>query len=82
MALQISIQYHNHPVVYEVTAQEEDVYHLRRSDVCTLAEYIPKKFFIRRKGKIWISDVEDYRELVDCLIAELQSIQVPHHLRA
>jgi hypothetical protein len=75
MALQISIQYHNRPVTYDVTIQEEEVYHLRlnKNQEKKKGDYVPEKFFIRRKGKIWISDLENYNELVDTLTKEIWS---------
>jgi hypothetical protein len=83
MALQILIQYRNYPVTYEVTLQEEDIYHLRLSEGNYHEEYIPQKFFIRRKGKIWISDLEDYRELVNAMVAEIENFQTTYNrLRA
>lgn len=84
MALRILIQYQEQPVTYEVTQQEEDVYHLRLSDDCCdpSGPYIPQKFYIRRKGKIWISDLEDYRELVGCLTAEIESFHFNNSIRA
>jgi hypothetical protein len=73
MALQISIRHHGQNVTYNVTIQEEQVYTLCRKSKQTndSGEYIPEKLLIRRKGKIWISDLEDNRELVDTLIAEI-----------
>lgn len=67
------VQYRDLPVIYDVTKQEDDVYHLRlhgqennRGD-----GYVPQKMIIRKKGKIWISDLEDHRELVSSLTAEI-----------
>jgi len=73
MALKIMVQYRDCPVVYDVTRQEDDVYHLRlyeRKDNSG-DSYVPQKMVIRRKGKIWISDLEDYQELVSSLTAEI-----------
>ncbi|HEX8313801.1 MAG TPA: hypothetical protein VF609_02330 [Flavisolibacter sp.] len=73
MALKVMVQYRDLPVIYDVTKQEDDVYHLRlhgqennRGD-----GYVPQKMIIRKKGKIWISDLEDHRELVSSLTAEI-----------
>ena len=73
MALKIMVQYKDLPVVYDVTKQEDDVYHLRlHGQKDNNGEgYIPEKMIIRKKGKIWISDLEDHRELVSSLTAEI-----------
>ena len=73
MALKIMVQYKELPVVYDVTRQEEDVYHLRLQQIKDNSgdDYFPEKMTIRKKGKIWISDLEDYRELVNSLTAEI-----------
>ena len=67
------VQYKELPVVYDVTRQEEDVYHLRLQQIKDNSgdDYGPEKMTIRKKGKIWISDLEDYRELVNSLTAEI-----------
>ena len=67
------VQYKDLPVIYDVTKQEDDVYHLRLHDEKDNKGegYVPQKMIIRRKGKIWISDVEDHRELVSSLTAEI-----------
>jgi hypothetical protein len=76
MALQIAIQYHNLPVTYDVTVQEENVFHFRFNEEQsrTNGEYLPEKLIIRRKGKIWISDLEDHMELVTALTNEVTNI--------
>lgn len=73
MALKVMVQYKDAPVVYDVTRQEDDIYHLRLHDQPDNSGegYIPQKMIIRRKGKIWISDLEDYQELVSSLTAEI-----------
>ncbi|HEU4470980.1 MAG TPA: hypothetical protein VFR58_07855 [Flavisolibacter sp.] len=73
MALQIQVQYHGLPLVYSVYRQEEDVYHLhlKESTNYTGKEYIPQKIVIRKKGMIWISDQDNYDELVNKLTSEL-----------
>ena len=72
MALQIVIDYREQPVTYDVTAWEKDIYRLCLNDITPAgATYIPSKINIRRKGKVWISDLEDYNELVNALLVEL-----------
>jgi hypothetical protein len=75
MAFQILIQYHNAPVTYNVTIQEEDVYHFRLNEGQAKSgeAYIPEKLVIRKKGKIWVSDLEDYGELVTSLTKEIKN---------
>lgn len=67
------VQYRDLPLIYDVTRQEEDVYQLRLQDRQDNSgdDYIPEKMIIRRKGKIWISDLEDHRDLVTSLTAEI-----------
>ena len=69
MAIQISIHYHNMPVTYDVTIQEDAIYQLRYRGENNKpnGEYIPQKIVIRKKGKIWISDQDNYDELVSSL---------------
>jgi hypothetical protein len=73
MALKVMVNYKNVPVVYDVTKQEDDVYHLRLHGGAENSGegYLPQKMIIRRKGKIWVSDLEDYQELVGSLTAEI-----------
>jgi hypothetical protein len=73
MAIQIAIQYKNEPVTYDVTIQEGKIFQLRlKSDNhCSDGEYIPEKIVIRRKGKIWISDMDNYDELVASLTQQI-----------
>lgn len=73
MALKIMVQYKDAPVVYDVTRQEDDIYHLRLhgQEDNSGDNYVPEKMIIRKKGMIWISDVEDYQELVSSLTAEI-----------
>ncbi|HEX2607835.1 MAG TPA: hypothetical protein VHK91_10665 [Flavisolibacter sp.] len=73
MALQISIQYKGQPLTYEVTVQEDKIYQLRLTGGRNSAEgiYIPEKIIIRRKGKIWISDMDNYDELIEQLTREI-----------
>jgi hypothetical protein len=73
MGIQIAIQYHEATVRYNVTIQEDKVYHLildgeHRSG---RGEYIPQKIVIRRKGLIWVSDMDNYDELFNALTHEL-----------
>jgi|GEM_PF-1522160 len=72
MGLQIVVDYREQPVTYDVTAQEKDIYRLCLNENTPAGEtYIPSKINIRRKGKLWISDVENYRDLVNILLAEI-----------
>ena len=73
MALKIIVQYKDQPLVYNVTRQEENVYQLRLQEGTnnTGEEYVPEKLVIRKKGMIWVSDLEDHRELVATLTNEL-----------
>lgn len=76
MGIQIAIQYHDSPVRYEVTIQEGNVYQLRLSSSNRDAngQYIPEKIVIRRKGMIWISDMDNYEELISLLTHEISQI--------
>jgi hypothetical protein len=73
MALKVMVQYKDAPVVYDVTRQEDDIYQLRLhgQEENSGENYVPEKMVIRRKGKIWISDLEDYQELVSSLTTEI-----------
>lgn len=73
MGLLISISYNNQPVTYNVTLHEEEVYHLRLAQQQEVGNenYLPEKMVIRKKGKIWISDLENYNELVEKLTSEI-----------
>ncbi len=75
MALQINVAYHNQPVSYHVVMQEEHVFHLRLNEESYINskdnEYIPQKIVIRKKGKIWISDMDNYDELIHALTEEI-----------
>jgi hypothetical protein len=77
MALKVMVQYKDIPLIYDVTKQEDDVYHLRLQDLKNNSGdgYVPEKMIIRRKGKIWISDLEDHRELVTSLTAEISQFR-------
>lgn len=73
MALKVMVQYKDAPLIYDVTKQEDDVYQLRLHNQKNNNgdDYVPEKMIIRKKGTIWISDLEDHRELVDSLTAEI-----------
>lgn len=75
MGLLISISYNNQPVTYDVTLHQEEVYHLRlaQSQEGGNENYLPEKMMIRKKGKIWISDLENYTELVGKLTNEISN---------
>lgn len=72
------VQYKELPVIYDVTRQEDDVYILRLHDEKNNSGdgYIPQKMVIRKKGKIWICDLEDYKELVGALMAEISQFRM------
>ncbi|MDB5253251.1 MAG: hypothetical protein JWP27_2420 [Flaviaesturariibacter sp.] len=73
MALQIVVDYMNRPVTFNVISEEKNIYRLCLDDAAkhTGDSYIPNKINIRRKGKIWISDLEDDDVLVRALMAEI-----------
>lgn len=73
MSLKVIVHYKDAPLVYDVTRQEDDIYHLRLhgQESNSGESYVPEKMIIRKKGKIWISDLEDYQELVSSLTAEI-----------
>lgn len=75
MGLLISISYNNQPVTYDVTLHEDEIYHLHLAQMQESGNenYLPEKMVIRRKGKIWISDLENYDELVGKLTNELSN---------
>jgi hypothetical protein len=72
MALQIVVDYCNQPVTFNVISDEKNIYRLRLEENQAPPEvFIPNKINIRRKGKIWISDVEDHAVLVNALTKEI-----------
>jgi len=73
MGIQIAIHYRDAPVTYNVTVMEDKIYHLRLNGTnhSKNGEYIPDKIVIRRKGKIWISDMDNYDELINSLTNEI-----------
>ncbi|RYY83388.1 MAG: hypothetical protein EOO15_21495 [Chitinophagaceae bacterium] len=78
MGMQIVVDYNQREVTYDVTAQEKDVYRLCLA-TCSPAPstYIPSRINIRKKGKLWISDMEHtYRELVSALLLEITRFSV------
>lgn len=77
MALKIVVPYKETELVYNVIKQEEDVYCLRMSgQEDSGRDYLPQKIIIRKKGKIWIWDAEDYPEPVARLTAEVKPLSV------
>jgi len=84
MGLLISISYNDQPVTYDVTLHEDEVYHLRLAQVQESGneKYLPEKMMIRKKGKIWISDLENYTELVGKLTAEILNFNSTNKLSA
>ena len=77
------VQYKDLPVIYDVTRQEDDVYQLRLNDGRDNRgdSYIPQKMIIRKKGMIWISDLEDHQELVSSLTAEITQFRTEEENR-
>ena len=75
MGLLISISYNDQLVTYDVTLHQKEVYHLRLAQAQESGNenYLPEKMMIRKKGKIWISDLEDYNELVGKLTTEISN---------
>jgi hypothetical protein len=75
MGLLISISYNDQSVTYNITRHQEDVYHLRLAQTQEAGNenYLPEKILIRKKGKIWISDLENYNELVEKLTTEISN---------
>jgi len=84
MGLLISISYNNQPVTYTVTMQEDEIYHLRlaQNQEAGNENYLPEKMIIRKKGKIWISDLENYTELVGKLTTEILNFNSTNKLSA
>ena len=84
MGLLISISYNDQPVTYSVTLHEDEVYHLRLAQRQEEGNknYLPEKIVIRKKGKIWISDLENYNELVEKLTTEICNFQFANKLSA
>jgi hypothetical protein len=79
MGLQILVNYNNLPVSFDVLPQETGIYHLRLNSGQSGGDYIPEKIMIRRKGKIWISNIETCPELINALKLEIGSMY--HGLR-
>jgi hypothetical protein len=73
MGIQIAVLYKENTVRYDVVSQDEQIFQLKLdgNNHFDSGEYIPDKIIIRRKGKIWISDMDNYNELVDALTREL-----------
>lgn len=79
MALQLSVRYQDLPVTYNVVMQEDNIYHLKLNDTTqnhVNGNYIPEKIVIRKKGKIWISDMDNYDELINALTKEITAFSV------
>lgn len=77
MALKIMVQYRELSIIYDVTEQDSDIYQLKLhgDEVPVGDNYVPQKLIIRKKGKIWISDAEDYPELVTSLTNEISQFR-------
>jgi hypothetical protein len=84
MGLLISISYNNQPVTYNVTLHEDEIYHLRLAQQQRTGNknYLPEKMVIRKKGKIWISDLENYNELVGKLTSEISNFNSANKISA
>jgi len=84
MGLLISISYNDQPVTYDVTLHEDEIYHLRLAQRQEKGNenYIPEKVVIRKKGKIWISDLENYQELVGKLTNEISNFNSANKISA
>lgn len=84
MGLLISISYRDQPVTYNVTIHQDGIYHLRLAQGQERGNknYVPEKVVIRRKGKVWISDLENYAELVDKLTDEICNFNSTNKLSA
>lgn len=82
MALKIMVLYKDAPLVYDVTRQEDNIYQLRLYGQKDNSGdgYVPEKVIIRKKGKIWISDLENYHELVNSLTAELSQFRTEEEI--
>ena len=67
----IETEYKGKPVRYSAATEDGDVFHLRleSNNGTSNKDYVPEKIVIRKKGQIWVSDLEDYEALVDNLIA-------------
>ena len=76
MSLQLAIQYNNHPLTYDVTPQESEVYILKLVSAAgpSNGTFIPQKVVIRKKGKIWVSDQESCHEIAQALMQEINKI--------
>jgi hypothetical protein len=81
MALKVMVNHKGSELIFDVMKQENDVYCLRKSGGPDSGkDYIPQKIIIRRKGKIWISDVENHLELMGLLIAEVTQLSVMNEI--
>ncbi|MFL5788653.1 MAG: hypothetical protein ACJ748_11415 [Flavisolibacter sp.] len=75
MALKVSINYEGENIIYDVESTQEEVYIFRMCNYDSVQNRgsIPQKLVIRRKGKIWISDAENYQALVNSLTEEVKA---------
>ena len=73
----IETDYKGKGVRYNASSEDGDVFHLRleSNNGTSNKDYVPEKLVIRKKGQIWVSDLEDYEELVDRLIASISQQQ-------
>jgi hypothetical protein len=73
MAFQLNVEYRNHPVCCDLTAQEESVYLLclTNNNTDRSGDYIPEKIVIRKKEKRWVRDMDNTSELANFSIKEM-----------
>ena len=76
MALQVVVRFEDRPVTYQVISDEKNIYRLllHESTPGYADGLMPSKINIRRKGKIWVSDLEDDNALVQSLMCELKKL--------
>jgi hypothetical protein len=76
MSLKISVDYKGSTLIYDVEMQEENIYQLRldgkEAGITPHEEYVPEKIVIRKKGMVWISDSENYTELIEALTNQIR----------
>lgn len=78
MAIQVSVNFEGNNLTYDVESTQEEVYIFRMCEQSKNSKTsdLPQKLVIRRKGMIWISDAENYTELVNSLKDEISSFSV------
>lgn len=71
MALQLLVHHDGQPVTYQVISEGESIYRLLLDPSHPDDGTLPSKINIRRKGRLWVSDLEDDDALVQSLMSEL-----------